>query len=189
MTKEQEEVDDDVLFSIADQIKHGIGNLADENPKLRIDFAKLYEVAGAKAVACSDHATSCSYLTSALSLLPPDHWKSHYDLSLRFSISLAKSYYSCGNVAKSQCILQEMTRQCHTIEDKLPAHTLLARSKFNCYLAVRVFAKIVFCSHMLVVQFLFPGNCFRKHTFFATTSYLNLGRISRSICIHIKFLI
>jgi predicted ATPase len=77
---------DNILFSIADQIKHGIGNLAEEKPELRIDIAILYELAGTKAVACSDHAASRSYLTYALSLLPIDHWKSHYDLSLQFSL-------------------------------------------------------------------------------------------------------
>ena len=160
MTKEKGEVDGDVLFSIADQIKHGIGNLAAENPELGIEFAKFYEVAGAKAVACSDHATSCSYLTSALSLLPPDHWKSHYDLSLRFSIALAKSYYSCGDVVKSQCISQEMTRECHSFEDKLPAYILLARSKYNCYLAVRVFVKSSFAHKCWLVSSYFWGNVF-----------------------------
>ena len=79
-------VADNILFSIADQIKHGIGNLAEEKPELRIDIAILYELAGTKAVACSDHAASRSYLTYALSLLPIDHWKSHYDLSLQFSL-------------------------------------------------------------------------------------------------------
>ncbi|KAL3811928.1 hypothetical protein ACHAXA_001575 [Cyclostephanos tholiformis] len=129
MTKLKGDVADNVLFTIADQFKHGRGNLVDENPELGIEFAEFYELAGTKAVACSDHATSCSYLTSALSLLPPDHWKSHYDLSLRLSITLAKSCYSCGDVEKAQSILQGMTRQCHSIEDKLPAHALLAESK------------------------------------------------------------
>ena len=122
---------DNVVFSIADQIKHGIGSLADENPELQIDIAKLYELSGMKAVACSDHATSRSYLTYALSLLPTDHWKSHYDLSLRFSLRLAKSCYSCGDVEKAQCILQEMTGQCHSFEDKLPVNVLLAQSKYK----------------------------------------------------------
>ena len=48
MTKEKGEVDGDVLFSIADQIKHGIGNLATENHTLRVGFAKLYELSGSK---------------------------------------------------------------------------------------------------------------------------------------------
>ena len=122
---------DDIIFSIADQIKRGFGSLADENPEIQIDIAKHYELSGTKAVACSDHATSHSYLTCALSLLPTDHWKSHYDLSLRFSLRLAKSCYSCGDVEKAQCILQEMTGQCHSFEDLLPANSMLAQSKYN----------------------------------------------------------
>ena len=120
---------DNIVFYVADQIKYGIASLADENPKLRIDIAKLYELSGTKAVACSDHAASRSYLTYALSLLPTDRWKSHYDLSIRISLRLAKSCYSCGDIEKAQCILQEITGQCHSFEEKLPAHALLATSK------------------------------------------------------------
>ena len=122
---------DEIIFSIADQIKHGIDSLAGKNPELRINIAKLYALSGTKAVACSDHAASRSYLTYALSLLPTDRWKSHYDLNLRFSLLLAKSCYSCGDVEKAQCILQEMTGLCHSFEDKLPAHALLATGKYN----------------------------------------------------------
>jgi len=117
-----------MLFSIADQIKHDIGNLAaGEDPGLRIEVAKLYGLVASKAVAYSDHAASCSYLENALSLLSPDPWTSHYDLSLRFSLQLAESCYSCGDVERAQYILQQVTGHCHTIEDKLPAHSLLAR--------------------------------------------------------------
>jgi predicted ATPase len=125
------EAADDMLFCIVDQIKHGFGNLVDESPELRINIAKLFELSGSKAAVSSDHVASCSYLTYALSLLPPDHWKSHYDLSLRFSLRLAKSCYSCGDLEKAQFILQEMTSQCHSIEDKAPAHALLAKSEYN----------------------------------------------------------
>ncbi|KAL3806506.1 hypothetical protein ACHAXA_006682 [Cyclostephanos tholiformis] len=120
-------VADDILFSIADQIKLGIGNLATESPALRIDIAKLYGLAGMRAAASLDHVASRSYLEHALSLLPTDHWKSNYEISLRYSHRLAESCYSCGDVEKAQCILQEMTSQCHSTDDKLPAHSLLAR--------------------------------------------------------------
>ena len=138
---------DNVVFSIADQIKHGIGSLADENPELQIDIAKLYELSGTKAVACSDYGTSRSYLTYALSLLPTDHWKSHYNLSLQFSLRLAKSCYSCGDVEKAKCILQEMTDQCHSIEDKIPGNVLLANSEYHaCSISLREsFVVLVFC--------------------------------------------
>ena len=138
---------DNVVFSIADQIKHGIGSLADENPELQIDIAKLYELSGTKAVACSDYGTSRSYLTYALSLLPTDHWKSHYNVSLQISLRLAKSCYSCGNVEKAQCMLQEMTEQCHSIEDKIPGNVLLADSEYHaCSISLREsFVVLVFC--------------------------------------------
>jgi predicted ATPase len=128
---------DNLLFSIVVQIKHGIRNLAEESPELRIDIAKLFELSGSKAAASSDHAASCSYLNSALSLLPPDHWKSHYDLSLQIYLRLANSCYSCGDLGKAQCILQEMTPQCLCIEHKVPGHLLLAKSEYNCYRLLR----------------------------------------------------
>jgi hypothetical protein len=71
-----------IVFSIADQIKHGIVNLVDKNTVLRVNLAKLNELVGIQAVANADHAASCSYLTYALALLPTDHWKNHYDPSL-----------------------------------------------------------------------------------------------------------
>ena len=132
----------DIVFSIVDQIKHGIDNLEDGNCEVRLDIAKLNQLAGIKAASCSDHVTSRSYLTFALSLLPTDHWKSHYDLSLRFSLRLAKSCYSCGDVGKAQRILQEVTEQSHSIEDKIPAYALLARSES------RTTVKIVSKSHL-----------------------------------------
>jgi predicted ATPase len=84
MTKGNLNLVGDIIFSIADQIKYGIGNLHDENLELQIDIAKLYELAGMQAAGNTDHSASRSYLTYALALLPTDHWKSHYDLSLRF---------------------------------------------------------------------------------------------------------
>jgi predicted ATPase len=123
-------VADDMLFSIADQIKHGIGNLAaGENSELRLDMAKLYGFAGVRAAASSDHIASRSYLEHALSRLSPDPWTSHYDLCLQFSLRLAKSCYSCGDAERAQSILQVITGHCRSIEDKVPAHALLATSE------------------------------------------------------------
>ena len=119
----------EIVFSIADQIKYGIDNIDDESPELRIDIAKLYELAGMQASANSDHAASRSYLINALALLPTDLWKSHYGLSLRFSLRLAKSCYSCGDLEKAHSILGETMVQCHSLEDKLPGYALLARSE------------------------------------------------------------
>jgi predicted ATPase len=123
---------DDLLFSIADQIMHDIDNPAiGDNPELRIDIAKLYMLAGTKAADRSDFAASRSYSTYALSILPTDHWISHYDLSLRCSFRSAKSCYSCGDKDKAQCMLEELIGHCHSIEDKVPALSLVAKSEYN----------------------------------------------------------
>ena len=126
----------DIVFSIADQIKHGIDKLDDESPEFRIDIAKLYELAGMQAAANSDHAASRSYLTYAVALLPTDHWNSHYDSSLRFSLRMAKSCYSCGDLEKAHSILGETIVQCHSLDDKLHGYALLARSESSCMIYI-----------------------------------------------------
>ena len=88
-------------------------------------------MAGVKAVDCSDYEIARSYLNIALSLLPTDHWISHYDRSLRLSFLLARSAYSCGDVEKAQGILQEILGECRCIEDKLQAYLLLVTSKYQ----------------------------------------------------------
>jgi predicted ATPase len=119
----------DLIFSITDQIKHGIACLSTENSELRIDVAELFEMAGMKASASSDHVSSCSYLTRALSLLPTDHWKCQYDTSIRLSLRCAKSCYSCGETEKAQCILEDTMVHCLSLTDKLPLYGLLAKSE------------------------------------------------------------
>ena len=121
----------DIIFSIADQINHGIDGVLGISSELRLDLAELNEMAGVKAVDCSDYVTARSYLNIALSLLPTDHWISHYDRSLRLSFLLARSAYSCGDVEKAQGILQEILGECRCIEDKLEAYFLLVTSKYE----------------------------------------------------------
>ena len=132
MTKGKD-VDDinGIIFSIADQINYGIEISPAQNPESRIDLANLNEMAGVKAVDCSDYVTAHSYLSIALSLLPTDHWKSHFDQSLRLSFLLAKSAYSRGDVKEAQGILHEILGECRCIEDKLPAYFLLVTSKYG----------------------------------------------------------
>ena len=121
---------DDIIFSIADQINHGIDNIPAHKSNVRIALAKVNKLAGAKAVELSDFATARSYLNVALSLLPSGHWQSHYDMSLQLSTLLAKSCYSCGDANKARCILQEILEESSCIEDKLPAYFLLVTGKY-----------------------------------------------------------
>ena len=127
----KEKVVDDSILYVVDQIKHGAAYLAGETPQVRIDIAKLFAVAVRNAVACSDYVTVYIYSTFALSLLPTNRWKDHYDLSLWFSIRTAKASLSLGDVERTQCISQEVIEQCRSLKDKLPAYYLLAISKYH----------------------------------------------------------
>ena len=116
---------DDIIFSIADQINHGIDNIPIQSHALRHDIAELNEMAGVKAVGGSDYVTSRSYFNTALTLLPTDHWESHYDRSLRLSFLLAKSAYSCGDVDEAYATLQQILHHTRCLSDKLEAYHLL----------------------------------------------------------------
>jgi predicted ATPase len=143
MTKGQDV--NDVVFSMVDQIKLGIDYLDNHTPEFRVDLAKLNEIAGMKAVVCSDYVAARSYFAYAMSLLPNDHWKSHYDISLRCSLGLAKSQYSCGDMENAQCMLQGIIRQCQSFEDTLPACDLLVRSKMYAWSCLLEMCLSEFC--------------------------------------------
>lgn len=96
----------DIVFSVTDQINHGVSKGL--SPELRCDLAELNEMAGIKAVGCSDYVTSRAYFNTALSLLPPNHWESHYDRSLQLYFLSAKSAYSCGDATEANATLRHL---------------------------------------------------------------------------------
>ena len=146
MTRRESNIADEIIFSVADQVNHGIKEYSSaQSPELRIELAKLNWKAGAKAVDRSDFVTACSYLNTALSLLPTKHWKSHYDLSLQLSFLLAQSSNSRGDIEKAKRTLQEILSECHSIEDKLPSYYLRAASKWQQHLAVICCLSNLFC--------------------------------------------
>ena len=120
---------EDIVFSIADQINHDLDNV--RSPELRCDLAKLNEMAGIKAVRCSDYMTSRSYFNVALSLLPPDHWESHYDRSLRLYFLRAKSIYSSGDGTEASADLRRIISCARCLEDKLKSYHQLVVLLFD----------------------------------------------------------
>ena len=119
---------DDIIFSIAWQVNHGI-NTSNSSPELRLELAEVNEMAARKAYSKTDYTTACSSLSISWSLMPKDHWKSHYDQSLRISLLWAKACYSSGDVEKAKAVLKEILRECHCLEDKLSAYYLLGTRK------------------------------------------------------------
>ena len=124
MTKGSDSDINPIVFSITDQI-----NCIDSSevpPELRLEFAELNKKSGTKAMDHSDYTTAASYLSTALSRLPADHWQQHYDLSLQSHVLLAKSYYSSGDSHEAHKVVQQILLRGSCLSDKLEAYHIVA---------------------------------------------------------------
>eukprot|EP00985_Skeletonema_marinoi_P015734 scaffold8218_cov151-Skeletonema_marinoi.AAC.1 len=83
--------------------------------------------AGEKALDGCDHNTAYSYLGAALSLLPNDHWKSHYDLSLRLNFLTSSAANSCCQYDEAEQILRRGLANARCLYDQLPSYLLLSQ--------------------------------------------------------------
>ena len=119
---------EDTIFPMTSQINHGKEWLL-EDKDLRIAIAELNMKAGEIAIDGCDHRTAYSYLTAALSLLPDDHWDSHYDLSLRLSFMMASAANSFCHYEEAEVILHQIFKKARCLDDKLPSYLLLNESK------------------------------------------------------------
>ena len=131
---------DDTIFLIASQINRGKDQIL-RDEELSIAFTKLNMKAGEKALDGCDHNTAYSYLGAALSLLPNDHWKSHYDLSLRLNFLTSSAANSCCQYDEAEQILRRGLANARCLYDQLPSYLLLSQSecpiisKMHCFLA------------------------------------------------------
>ena len=85
--------------------------------------------AGEKAIDGCDQKTAYSYLDTALSLLPEDHWESHYDLSLRLNFLLAKAAISTFQYDEAESIIRKLVEKARCVNDQLPSYLLLIGCK------------------------------------------------------------
>jgi len=112
------------VLPIVDMINRGLKS-AIRSPEMCIDIAELNLEAGVKCCEQSDFSTANAYLSNAQSLLPSDHWASHYRLSLHLYFLSAKTAYSCGNDDKACKVVRVILKEGRCIEDKVDAYFLL----------------------------------------------------------------
>jgi predicted ATPase len=125
---EEKDVGDTILI-IASQINHGKESiLKDDN--LRIPIVKLNIAAGKISIDSCRHKMAYSYLHTAQSLLPDDHWESHYDVSLRLSLMMASAANKICKYDEAELILKSIFKEARCTEDKLSAYYLLATSEY-----------------------------------------------------------
>ena len=107
-------LDGSVMFQIADQVNYDLSLL---EPLMHLDIAKLNFNAGSIALDRSDFTTAYSYLKTALSLLPEDHFRSHHELSLELYYFTARAAYSCGSIEEAKLTLQKMIGAGQCLDD------------------------------------------------------------------------
>eukprot|EP00984_Skeletonema_dohrnii_P000513 scaffold169_cov122-Skeletonema_dohrnii-CCMP3373.AAC.1 len=118
------DVGDTVFLPIASQINHGKEWILKDN-EFSIAIAELNMKAGKKAIDGCDDKTAYSYLGVAVSLLPEDHWESHYDLSLRIYFLMASAANSTCRDDEAELFLQKIFEKARCLDDQLPSYLLL----------------------------------------------------------------
>ena len=117
----------DTILVIATQINHGREFMKDDELCLKI--VKLNMSAGKMAIESCRHKTAYAYLEVASSLLPNDHWESHYDISLRLGFMMASTANSSCKYDNAETILRRILKEARCTKDKLPSYFLLSQSK------------------------------------------------------------
>ena len=118
----------DTILVIAAQINHGREFIRTDD-ELCLPIVKLNMSAGKMAIDSCRHKAAYSYLEVASSLLPIDHWESHYDISLRLGFMMASAANSSCKYDDAEMILRRILKEARCTKDKLPSYFLLSRSK------------------------------------------------------------
>jgi len=117
------DLSDPLLLGIADCIdtdtNRGLLN-SDLSDILLI--SNLNKIAGEKAAKNSDFGRAMGYLQTALSLLPRDHWETHYRLSIELHLALAQCAHATSNLDLAKKSLEEIISHGRELNDTLDAH-------------------------------------------------------------------
>lgn len=120
----EDSLDDNTIITIVDQINHNLDALKQSSSSMRLEVASLNHMAGLAAMSRSDYDTASTYLKVSLQLLPDDHWKSNYRLSLDSYMATAKVACSSGDMDKSESALKAVFKEATSLEDKVEAYYL-----------------------------------------------------------------
>lgn len=121
----EEDIGDDLTFLIADQINHGDPSMI--NAAQLQYIVRLNYNAAANAMSSSNYASARFYLTTAKKLLPPDHWKTLYDMSGRLFLALGNAAFSSGFMQEASDTLNEFIENGRCLGE----YILLEHIQFN----------------------------------------------------------
>lgn len=110
------------LFTILDQISHGIALLQDEGQCLLV--AQLYLQGGIESYRKSNYTSAYYYAKSAVSLLRDGSWANHYGLCFKLYILLSKASYSYRKIEEAKAATNIVIDHANSLQDKLDAYAI-----------------------------------------------------------------
>jgi len=107
------------VFEIVQQLNKGIGTI--DNQEKKVKLVELNLKAGEQAKASTAFGVAFQYFDTAISLLPPNHWKNHYDLTLLLYNNKAESAHLSGHFEECDKILKIIFKHAQTPLDRSKA--------------------------------------------------------------------
>ena len=110
------------VFNIVDQFNESISIIHDKYERIRL--AELNLKAGKRAKESIAYIASAEYLRTAISLLPENHWTSHYPLTFTLYLERAESEFFSSNFKTAETLSNELLKLAVSNEDKLKVYHL-----------------------------------------------------------------
>ncbi|KAL7464820.1 hypothetical protein ACHAXS_005146 [Conticribra weissflogii] len=129
-TDDNEDEDDEILFSTVHHINRSVSLLLEYPPETRISMVELNLKAGSKAIQCSYFVSAYSYLKIGVELLPTDSWKNQCKLCADIHFLLSRAAYALGKIEDASQTLKGIIEKMETVElnDKLDIYFLYIRT-------------------------------------------------------------
>ncbi|MDC0747292.1 AAA family ATPase [Polyangium mundeleinium] len=145
-----ESVRDALLFDIVNQLNLGANHALSAEDRRRISELDL--AAGRKAKAASAPRSAAAYLSTGVSMLPPDPWEVEYTLTYGLTLELAESEFMLARFEEAERLCAIVVERARTRVERSAAHRLqikLAIAQVNNARAIEI---ALSCLHVLGVD-------------------------------------
>ncbi len=110
------------IFVLVNQLNVGWELLND--PKLKIELARLNLIAGKKAKAATAYEVAVKYLQFGKDLLPETSWEDNYDLTLDYYSDLAEAEYLNTNFTQANAYADIIVKQATSLLEQVKVYEL-----------------------------------------------------------------
>lgn len=134
-----EEEGDSTIFDIVNQLNLGASSVESLDEQRRI--AELDLRAGRRGKTTAAARTAAMYLSKGVALLPPDAWKTDYDLTYALHVELAECEFMTGRFEDAERLCMTLIEHARTAVDKAGAYRLkipLATAQLNNARAIEI---------------------------------------------------